>query len=256
VSQPPFAGDPHGFDCNGCHRAPPGTPAADWRPTCTRSGCHPQAWTRTIFHRHGPEGTVIADRIDGAPIFPHDRHARIACDVCHRLDTRHADLTLVRAAQCDACHHGPPPAAACSACHPETEIAGARTRAARLQLQVWQTPRERRLPFDHARHTSAACETCHQASGGWTPADNCASCHVEHHRPEARCIDCHAQPPPRAHALDVHAGGCRECHGAASATEMQPRRNFCLACHQEQVPHMPGGNCADCHKLFPGNGAP
>lgn len=283
----PYAGDPHRFACDGCHKVPPGTAVADWRPTCTRSGCHPQAWTRTIFHRvdpatfsdctnchkphvwvadgddcrschatiHGPEGTVTALGVAGTPLFPHDRHSRIECSVCHTLETRHADLLLARSEQCTACHHGPPAAASCTTCHGVAEIAGARSRPTQLELEVWPAPRLRTLPFDHARHDRIECTTCHSASRTWAPADNCSSCHTEHHRSEAACIDCHARPAGTAHTLDVHTGSCRECHGPESAARMQRSRNFCLVCHQDQVDHMPAGNCADCHKLAPESGA-
>jgi len=280
----PYPGDPHVFACETCHTPPRVEPrAGTWRATCTRSGCHPQAWTRTIFHRvdadvftnctnchrphtwvaegddcnschasvHGPEGTVTARAIAGMPLFPHDRHARFECSTCHQLATRHADLLLDDPRQCIACHHGPPAAASCTACHAAVEFAGTRTHATRLDLHVWSAPRERILRFDHARHERFECERCHQPSPTWSPADNCASCHTEHHGARADCIECHAPPAATAHTLDVHTSNCRDCHGDASLSGAQRTRNVCLVCHQDQVQHMPQGNCADCHKLTP-----
>jgi hypothetical protein len=284
--QEPHAGDPHVFACDACHGASTTAPVANQRATCTRSGCHPQAWTRTLFHRvepdvfskctnchkphawvadagdcnschagiHGAAGTVVAQSLPGTPVFPHERHARFACDDCHRVETRHADLTIADPQECIACHHGPPAVASCTACHDTAEFAGTRTRAAQLQLHAWKAPRARTLPFDHARHADLDCQQCHQPSAAWAPADNCASCHTAHHRAEATCVTCHEKPPASAHALEVHTSNCRDCHGSESAAGMQMRRNFCLACHQDQQQHMPAGNCADCHKLTAGTG--
>jgi hypothetical protein len=241
------------------HRVDPGTFT-----NCTN--CHlPHVWVANgddcnscHAELRGPEGTAVAHGITGTPVFPHDRHARLECSVCHRVETRHADLLIAGPEACTACHHGPPAVSRCTACHPSTELAGQRSRATTLQLVVWPAAREMRLPFDHARHDRIECERCHQGAEAWRPADNCASCHTEHHRPEAACMDCHAQPAADAHALDVHTGGCRSCHGPMSATSLPLTRNHCLVCHQDQVRHMSGGNCADCHKLTAGTngGAP
>src|SRR5262245_54921435 len=112
-----YPDDPHVFGCAGCHGADPAAPVANLRATCTRSGCHPQAWTRTVFHRvdpsvftnctnchlphawvangddcaschaalRGPEGTVAVHAFAATSAFPHDRHARLDCSVCHRV---------------------------------------------------------------------------------------------------------------------------------------------------------------------------
>jgi hypothetical protein len=280
-----FAADPHAAArCDACHHPHWGDREVPVHRSCTATDCHPRAWPRTRFHRvdsaaflrctncHLPH-TWTARGTDclschagllqqmearpvrafaGGPGFAHGVHREIECGRCHDLEEGHGVLRLAGRADCIACHHGPPAVAACERCHAPGEIAGPRRRDVALELAVWDAPRRRTLPFDHARHAGVGCATCHEPGPTMPARDRCASCHEPHHGAEARCIACHTTPPAAgAHDLSVHAGGCNACHGPASFETMRPRRDFCLSCHQPQVDHMPGRNCAACHKLGP-----
>jgi hypothetical protein len=279
-----FAADPHAARCEACHHPHWAGRDVPVHRSCTASECHPRAWPRTRFHRvqaaaflnctncHRPHTWVArgeecrschADLLAaaGAPPaaagagpapFSHAVHSDLECGRCHDLETGHGVLRITSPADCVACHHGPPAVAACERCHAAGEIAGPRAVQVPLQLAVWDAPRQRVLPFDHARHAGIACTTCHGPGPSLPARRDCAACHAPHHAAAARCIACHpTPPPPGTHGLEVHAGGCDTCHGATSFVELPARRDLCLVCHQAQVDHMPGGSCAACHKLTP-----
>ncbi|MDZ4804360.1 MAG: hypothetical protein SGI90_05830 [Candidatus Eisenbacteria bacterium] len=250
-------------------------------PTCTTSGCHPKAWTETIFHRVDPEifkdctnchvphawkavgadcrschGNAATPAATAAMAsFVHDRHADLECAVCHQSTERHGSLVITANRQCQACHHGPPPAAACGACHGATEISGQRIETVLMRLSAGTPPRERPMEFDHARHTGVACETCHITPiEGGVRAD-CAGCHQKHDRPEASCRTCHAAPPAGVHSLKVHDTGCAGsgCHTDNGIESTRYTRELCLSCHTELFDHQPGKACASCHLVALGH---
>ncbi len=276
-----FANDPHTFACKVCHDRFVQKAPEEWRKTCYSVGCHPRAWPKTVMHRvdpavfenclnchhphtwranagdclschgdlGGPRGTVPATEVSGVGTFPHGPHLALPCARCHDSTHQHAKLLVTSAAQCQSCHHGASGAAACTTCHGGAQTDFTRNLDVSMKLSVWPAAETRTLPFDHGKHRRLACESCHAPGHVETPVARCASCHDAHHRPEARCIACHRPPAAGAHDLAVHTGGCRTCHGASSFAHMIQSRNFCLGCHQEQVDHMEGKNCAGCHKI-------
>ncbi len=195
--------------------------------------------------------------------FPHDAHVEIDCAVCHEDvagHTTHGELSCadchrasaltsleaVSPEECLACHHAVEPPRDCGACHgvPDPVVT-----ELRLELAVWEEPRTRALPFDHAVHGSRTCETCHRERPG-LEADTCVTCHSEHHTVERRCAACHVAAPEGAHDVEVHLGcggaGCHTDDGIARIAESRP---VCLSCHVEQEEHEPDGVCTECHVL-------
>jgi hypothetical protein len=76
----------------------------------------------------------------------------------------------------------------------------------------------------------------------------CASCHADHHAATRSCTSCH--PSARAtHTRELHVAGCAGsgCHVRETTAAVTPARAVCLSCHQEQVAHKPGRECAPCH---------
>lgn len=185
----------------------------------------------------------------GPPGFSHRRHRAVDCTACHSSAERHGGLVVKTVRDCQSCHHAPERQAECATCHTTQEVRGARPIPAIVTLSVWRTPRERRLPFAHERHTSVTCTTCHTTPVTLAPTRGCESCHDQHHTVEASCRDCH-QSPKAAHTREVHLGCAGSgCHTLAGTVALQPARNVCLTCHQDLVNHNPGRQCGQCHQV-------
>jgi hypothetical protein len=274
--------DPHPFACAGCHHPHTSSePPPTWLPTCTASGCHPKAWTETIFHRvdpeifkdcthchvphvwkavgadcrscHGPGASATPVAVQAMAAFPHERHAGFECTVCHETTDSHASLIVTADAQCQACHHTPPVADNCATCHSGSEIAGRRVEAVSMKLSRSGPVRKRSLDFDHSRHTSLDCKSCHSAPFDAAPRVDCASCHDNHHKIDAQCQACHQPPPPGVHPLSVHETGCAACHATPGFESMAGSRNLCLSCHRTLENHQPGKACSTCHLVTMGH---
>jgi hypothetical protein len=196
---------------------------------------------------------VATPNVAGVESFSHAIHLDLPCGRCHGVEVRHGSLEIASFEECQACHHGPPPVAACERCHPAAETGATFARTVSLALVPARPTRMRSLPFDHGIHQQFGCESCHAPGALEQPVVQCSDCHEAHHSGEIPCLRCHAEPPPGAHSLEVHDGGCggASCHPRGTFPEMQLTRDFCLSCHQGQVDHMAGRNCAGCHKLRP-----
>jgi hypothetical protein len=282
--------DPHELPCGSCHH-PHGESRTDreWMQTCTTSGCHPRAWTETIFHRVEPEVFVrcanchsphvwTADGNDCASChapstdpavptrevavaamaaFPHERHAALACSTCHASEDRHASVLPMTSDDCQTCHHEAPVALDCARCHGGAELADVRRLTVPMRVAFDRGPEPRVLPFDHQWHRHLPCATCHTSLEERSPTVDCASCHEGHHRADVFCGQCHNTPPKEVHPITLHDRGCAGsgCHGATGFEEMTESRDLCLACHQEQKEHEPQGICSSCHLVTFGQGA-
>jgi hypothetical protein len=195
----------------------------------------------------GPAEVGEDGQVHGQRPFLHSRHVRIACAECHGPAERHRTPVAWTARTCNACHHDPARDFACAACHQEQTYAGPRRVQATMGLTVWEAPRRRLLPFDHEDHARTGCRDCHQTPVTLAPRE-CSTCHVDHHRPDAVCTQCHVLPDTAVHGLEVHLTCSGSgCHSAATAQRPVLSRTFCLTCHAEQQDHYPGGNCSDCH---------
>ncbi len=128
-------------------------------------------------------------------------------------------------------------------------------------------------PFDHRRHESVSCRTCHgtgdqhRASFIRTPRD-CAACHHARERASA-CRDCHSQDQlgsveaaftaltlsvwdtarvrrlPFAHRMHERVA-CGTCH-ATPVTLARSRE--CASCHEQH--HRAEAECSSCHQKPP-----
>jgi hypothetical protein len=188
-------------------------------------------------------------------LFSHRRHRNISCQTCHDTSDRHGGLLVRTRAECMACHHRvSPPPAPCAACHRPREIDGQRTRSTPMNMTVWDGPRTRTLPFDHAWHRAVACRDCHTRPPSFAVGVTCNACHEQHHRPEADCMLCHVPVNGTVHPREAHltctAAGCHQ-ERTIAALPQPATRNVCLACHQDMIDHEPGRDCAQCHMIRP-----
>ncbi|MCK5945397.1 MAG: hypothetical protein KAI24_25630, partial [Planctomycetes bacterium] len=144
--------------------------------------------------------------------------------------------------------------------------------------------------FDHrmigfdlgGAHAELGCSECHEHADAEVLPEgahrflglqrDCGSCHANPHagRMQLGCVSCHGQETFTERSVPNHdrwlslAGahadvGCRECHAAGSAHELERLRpgrkaapRDCSACHQS--PHTEtfvagNGGCASCHSL-------
>ncbi|MEZ4414134.1 MAG: hypothetical protein R3E10_00105 [Gemmatimonadota bacterium] len=202
---------------------------------------------------HGPHGGVACAQCH-ATVVGHQSHDMVDCESCHRGPEWLGARVIYSREECLACHHDPARGYECSRCHgtgPEPVV-----RTESLAFSVWDAPRERLLPFDHALHASRECSDCHSGGGGQPYTQTCASCHDNHHRPDANCSTCHQEPPADEHPLTVHQGCSGSgCHSDPVTEAVQAARNTCLVCHADRVDHEPGNQCATCHLFSPARGS-
>ena len=181
--------------------------------------------------------------------FSHRRHRQLECTTCHSSEERHGALLTKTITDCRQCHHTPERQASCGTCHTTNEIAPKHNVNVAMRLSVWPSARQRDLPFEHGRHTSFTCVTCHTTPLTLAPTRTCESCHDNHHTVDRVCRTCHLSPKP-AHTRETHLGCAGSgCHTLAGTVALEPRRNVCLTCHQDKVNHKPGRECAQCHQV-------
>ncbi len=229
-----------GSDCLSCHESVLGPAAAATRP-----------WGPLAVHGAGSltppfAGWAPADTLPRP--FLHREHEAVSCTECHGTDVEHGVMTVRTARDCAQCHHDPGRGYECAECHSPERIYGERPVDARMTFTVRDEPAFRELPFNHERHEDLSCQECHTGPVMMAVELECASCHDDHHRPEAECSQCHL-PADDAHGLDVHltcyGSGCH----ASEVTRPEWTRNVCLTCHTDQRDHEPGLSCEGCHRV-------
>jgi len=185
--------------------------------------------------------------------FSHGDHRTESCSTCHSSRVRHGELLVKAAADCERCHHVGPGREQCASCHRgATFPSGTLQTLQTYTLAVKNASETRRLPFDHARHQSVPCVRCHTDAVSRAPdGAACASCHENHHRPDANCVACHAGANPIAMHKPVDHPNCASaaCHGTRAAN-LPATREMCLMCHTNQTRHAPGQVCEQCHKVL------
>jgi len=251
--------------------------------TCAR--CHPE--------HGGEEFELVEWPDDGRAAFDHrltgwelaGKHARVACDECHRRDRIDPELLgseprapprvthLGLSTGCTDCHQDPHRGSlasrSCESCHGQ---------------ETWKEPKG----FDHAvtrfpldgPHVRTACAGCHPPAAEGEPprifdqfrgratAPACADCHRDPHegRLGADCARCHAGNTFRAAVtrgfdhdrtryplLGRHrAVACERCHPAGKSLRVDYER--CAVCHAD--PHLGqladaagGAACDACHSI-------
>jgi hypothetical protein len=242
-----------GDKCLTCHKdiyedRPPGTR--------TSAGITP---ARTVSA--GAQGTGYTGYTGDQP-FSHRRHRAEACTACHATGKVHGQLLVHTVQDCQACHHANAasgasgatagkPARLCTSCHTPVGLPQQIPDSVVFHLTVWKEPRTRAIAFRHDKHPNTDCTLCHSTpvSLAVPREKSCQSCHDKHHQPEVQCRSCH--PPAKSvHIRDAHLGCAgSQCHAAQTVQGLQPKRNVCLVCHQTQVNHKPGKECAACHQV-------
>jgi hypothetical protein len=165
----------------------------------------------------------------------------------------HGELRVRTLADCRSCHHLGAAAAQCATCHTQVDAPPEVLQVERaFELSV-ERARARTLPFAHTEHEAVSCGTCHTEGLELSAARaTCNGCHVEHHRPEARCVTCHVALLDPPHEVDAHLGcGGSGCHTSMPFASMPRERAACVACHREQEEHRPERECVACHLLPP-----
>jgi len=204
-----------------------------------------------------PAARTRSLREPGSEPFQHGKHRGLACTDCHSATgTVHGALLVRTKMDCLSCHHGADPkrgggAVTCAQCHTSAELARAPLQQpAVVHMSVYTAPKSRALPFKHTWHASQECVACHSTPVTRAVARDCTSCHAAHHTATAACITCHAGAQKVHRRQDVHQGCAGSgCHQDRSMLELTATRNVCLTCHNDQVNHRVGGECAKCHQV-------
>ncbi|MCR4340397.1 MAG: hypothetical protein NUW01_11005, partial [Gemmatimonadaceae bacterium] len=95
-----------------------------------------------------------------AASFPHTRHTKLACLVCHETGSGHGRLTFTPPRGCAICHHQAPAETRCASCHRTAEYSAPKTVSVTVAVPAHE-PRARPVDFLHSRHRSRACVDCH-----------------------------------------------------------------------------------------------
>jgi nitrate/TMAO reductase-like tetraheme cytochrome c subunit len=280
--------DPHAGACGACHQPHEQETPAQAVESCATAGCHDRVETETAFHRGlGPgvltqctschtahefaaRGTsclgchenVYQSGASGPSTqrvmmggdsltFRHVQHRDVECTQCHDAENSHGGVTVTSFAACQQCHHVETAGTSgCIRCHERQEL-NVRYREPQTLRIAQAAAVTRQLPFDHGAHQTQACSACHQAGPTQSVAGlECSSCHEQHHEPDTQCRACHTTPRDNAHNMRSHltcAGA--QCHDPVPFQGVPRTRELCLSCHQQQVNHQPGRNCAQCHTL-------
>lgn len=189
-----------------------------------------------------------------ADSFPHARHAKLACLVCHTTGTGVGLLTFKPPRGCAICHHQAPTSARCAACHTKSEYTAVKHTTMTVTVPG-HDPRPRPVDFFHAAHAKRACLDCHTTPVTLTPSTSqaqCKDCHSDHHAAGRNCSSCHtiAEPKLAHQTLEIAHQRCDACHTAATIAELTPTRSFCSTCHVAKAKgHYDQKECTVCHFL-------
>ena len=189
-----------------------------------------------------------------ADTFPHTRHAKIACLVCHQTTSASNRLTFQPPRGCDICHHQKAASANCATCHQSQELAAPRKVTVAVAVPG-HSPTPRPVDFFHARHSSRKCVDCHTAPVTLAPPPaiaQCKDCHDEHHAAGRTCSSCHTLADPKAAhtTLETAHQRCDACHTPATVAQLTPTRTFCSTCHAAKAAnHYAPKECTACHFL-------
>ena len=170
--------------------------------------------------------------------FKHDdrNHARLPCLLCHRREDNSPQPTLPGKAAhtpCTGCHaqqFSNPASAICTICHTDAQSG---------KVKAFPPLRSFDASFDHAKHSGAACATCHRRNRGGVGLSIPSRLNAH-----ATCFSCHT---PGAQANGRNISSCGTCHqlGRLVRTSEQARGfrvGFSHASHNES-------GCAVCHQV-------
>lgn len=206
-----------------------------------------------------PAGDYTGVRLSRPPpaaadSFPHARHAKLACLVCHETGTGVGRLTFKPPRGCAICHHQAPTSGGCATCHKTNEYAAVKHTTVTVTVPGHE-PHPQPVDFFHALHTKRTCVECHS-----TPVTRalsaaqaqCKDCHSDHHAIGRNCSACHTIADPKAahRSLEAAHQRCDACHTATTIAELTPTRSFCSTCHAAKAKgHYDQKECSVCHFL-------
>jgi hypothetical protein len=200
------------------------------------------------------DSDVRFSALPAADTFPHARHVKLACLVCHQTGSGPGRLTFERPRGCSICHHQAPGQAKCETCHRTEQYGQPRPKPITVTVPGHQ-PSARNVDFVHAQHSARPCLECHTTpvTLALAPAKaQCQDCHVEHHAVERTCASCHRVAEARvAHPTpEIAHQRCDACHTRATIERLTPTRSFCSTCHAPKATnHYEPRECTVCHFL-------
>jgi len=220
--------------CFTCHNQE--SELAPLPPSCDT--CHKQRATEKVFaHAVLRQPEPAADDFSQ---FKHDNrnHARLPCLLCHRRENNSPQPTLpgkAAHAPCTGCHaqqFANQASEICTICHTDAQSG---------KVKAFPPLRSFNATFDHAKHSGAACATCHRRNRGGVglTIPSRLNAHVT-------CFSCHT---PGAQANGKNISSCSTCHqpgrlvrtseqapayrvGFSHASHDASEKLGCGACHQ------------------------
>jgi Cytochrome c7 and related cytochrome c len=210
-------------------------------------------------------------------------HSRLSCQMCHRREGNETQVRRPGHASCAGCHYqqfNDASSAICTICHTDTQ-------SAKPQSKPLPALKSFTVTFEHAKHTSARCATCHKparngvalsipSGGGAHPI--CFQCHATRTAADGRnlssCDTCHQKgkyerPSEWTRAYKVsfsHAAhntarlSCAECHSVKAGTHNEvtspmvnehsaSRSLSCRNCHNNKRAFGEDfASCKRCHQ--------
>jgi hypothetical protein len=203
-----------------------------------------------VFPGVGPPEPAPAER----DTFPHARHEKLACLVCHQTGDGHGLLTFERPRGCAICHHQAPSQAKCATCHRTSQYAAPKQMTPVVAVPG-HDPKPRPVEFLHSVHSKRQCLECHTTPVSLLPSRakaECRDCHESHHAVGTTCTTCHAAAQPAAShkSLEASHQRCDACHTAATVALLTPTRSLCSTCHTAKAKgHYDAKECTSCHFL-------
>ncbi|HEU4833653.1 MAG TPA: cytochrome c3 family protein, partial [Pyrinomonadaceae bacterium] len=255
------------FVCTKCHLAFGNRPVPASHASAIPKAAVAVSFRKVFAHAVSPD-PAQADYSQ----FKHDNrnHARLPCLLCHRREDNSPQPTLPGKAShtpCTGCHaqqFANPASGICTICHTDAQSG---------KVKAFPALRSFDARFDHAKHSGAACGSCHRRNRGGVglTIPSRLNAHVT-------CFSCHT---PGAQANGKNISSCSTCHqlgqlvrtseqarayrvGFSHASHEASEKLGCAACHQvragvargrqvsEPMPlnhHAPGRafSCASCH---------
>ncbi len=259
------ARDPHGGRCGVCHNPHTQDRPGEAMKACTSAGCHTD-WRTVPFH-----------------VGATHRRAGEQCATCHTPHAARVDASDCQGCHAEAARRFPRLRRLQQGFDTTRAIRAALDRDPHVPLAKMTTPAKAVADsFQHRRHTSLACLTCHDVHSArrltFEPPRGCQICH--HQSPaENRCSTCHTPDEtatPRARTVTVAvpdrmprprtvgfrheshtARACVTCHTRSVTLEIADSVATCAACHDDH--HAAGRSCGDCHNqgaAFPPHAPP
>ena len=204
--------------------------------------CHKQRATEKVFAHAGlrePEPAA-----SDFSQFKHDdrNHARLPCLLCHRRENNSPQPTLpgkAAHAPCTGCHapqFANPASEICTICHTDAQSG---------KVKAFPPLRSFDVRFDHAKHSGAACGSCHRRNRGGVglTIPSRLNAHVT-------CFSCHT---PGAQANGRNISSCSTCHQLGRLVRISEqaqafRVGFSHASHDASEKL----GCASCHQVRAG----